>query len=630
MCGIFTLLNNGLSLNNINWIDNFLKGKNRGPDMSTTTSIYNDQVNLGFHRLSINGLDSESNQPLIIDEIILICNGEIYNYKELYDILNINGNSNSDCEIIIHLYKKYGIRHTLEMLDGVFAFVLIDTNKNNIHISRDPYGVRPLYYYKGPNTILFSSELKMMIEFVNIEFYELIQFKPGNYMTINVIDKQSSCEFIIEKFEPYFQYPFSFSTNNLMSNKLENKILSDINYYFKNAVKKRCLNSDREVCCLLSGGLDSSLVCALANQYVSNLKTFSIGLENSIDIIYARKVADFLKTDHHEIILTENEFFYSIPEVIMNIESYDTTTVRASVGNYLVSKYIKENTDCKVVLNGDGADELFGGYLYFSNCNDPLEFDKECKRLLKDICYFDVLRSDKCISSNGLEPRTPFLDKTFVQNYLSISPLIRCHGYNKQSEKYLIRKAFENDNILPLEILWRRKEAFSDGVSGYNKSWADIIQHKLETLNEETIDDCISMMDKINYNVPKTKEQQFYRYIFEKNFPFCFKTIPYFWMPKYCNTSDSSARSLSIYNNLPNSYIDSDNDEDNDNNHEIRKDEEPWDQLCQIEEKIKKTQEKLYNSINDTLEKTTNIDSLQEDIKNIENLSKLFKSKGQK
>jgi len=326
----------------------------------------------------------------------------------------------------------------------------------------------------------------------------------------------------------------------------ENNILENINNLFKNAVKKRIDNSDREICCLLSGGLDSSLVCAIAQQFSDKpIKTYSIGLKDSVDLINARSVAKHINSEHHEVIVSEEEFLNAIPDVIYAIESYDTTTVRASVGNYLISKYIKETTDCKVILNGDGADELMGGYLYFSACNDIFEFDKECKRLLKDIGYFDVLRSDKSISSNGLEARTPFLDRTFVQYYLSLSPLLRSHSHNDTIEKYLIRTAFEKENILPNEVLWRKKEAFSDGVSGLQKSWSDIIKEYVEMLPN----DLLSNINKeYEHNNPTTKEQQYYRYLFETMYPNCSSIIPYFWMPKFIEATDSSARTLSIYN----------------------------------------------------------------------------------
>ena len=217
--------------------------------------------------------------------------------------------------------------------------------------------------------------------------------------------------------------------------KDENEAMIRIKYSLEKAVEKRVGATDRPIACLLSGGLDSSLITALVKKFMPQdtweLETFSIGLEGSEDLKYARIVADYLKTDHKEIILTEKEFLGAIPRTIENIESYDTTTVRASVGNFLVSEYIKNNSDAKVIFNGDGSDEVCGGYIYFHAAPGSIDFDKECRRLLKDIHAFDVLRSDKSISSNGLEPRTPFLDKNFVQTYLSIPPHLRCHNLEK-------------------------------------------------------------------------------------------------------------------------------------------------------------------------------------------------------
>jgi len=268
-------------------------------------------------------------------------------------------------------------------------------------------------------------------------------------------------------------------------------------------------------------------------------------MKGSEDLINAKIVSEYLKTDHTEIILTPDEFFNAIPEVIKTIESYDTTTVRASVGNYLIGKYISKNTDIKVVFNGDGSDELTGGYLYFLKSPDNISFDKECKNLLNNIHYFDVLRSDKCISSHGLEPRTPFLDKTFVNYYLSI-PIKNRNPLSNNSdticEKKLLREAFSTNypNLLPTNIIWRTKEAFSDGVSGNAGSWFEIITNKLN--NKLFLD-----KNNITHNKPITNEQKYYRELYESYYPNTSNVIPYFWMPKFIKANDSSARTLDIY-----------------------------------------------------------------------------------
>ena len=564
MCGIFALLNvygnNSMySISRDRVQKEFEKGKNRGPEFSKLDESY-IKMTLGFHRLAINGLNDTSNQPLVIDNIVLICNGEIYNYKKLYQLMNVIPVTQSDCEVIIHLYKKYGIEQTLTMLDGVFSFILLDnrindTICNNVYIARDPYGVRPLYYLqkmvsKESSIYGFASELKCLNNLLDIELPNtdsITQFTPGTYSVFNLSSKVKSIWTPVKQFVPYFVPSFS---HQFIAN------INHISTYLDSAVQKRCLTTERPIACLLSGGLDSSLITALVNNFYKNnnirqkLETYSIGLEGSEDLKNARIVADYLETNHTEIIVTEQEMFEAIPEVIYAIESYDTTTVRASIGNYLLGKYISSHSDAKVIFNGDGSDELCGGYLYMNNCPDSIEFDKETRRLLKDIHLFDVLRSDKCISSHGLEPRTPFLDKNFVNFYLSIPPEERFHKNNGKCEKYLLRNSFSVDNyknfegkqLLPDEILWRRKEAFSDGVSNHGRSLYQILQEHIVKYWE-------NMFIK-PFPINIETEKMYYRSIFESNYKNHTDILPYFWMPKYSNATDPSARTLEIYNKL--------------------------------------------------------------------------------
>jgi len=513
-------------------ISKFEMGVPRGPEQSSLKKI-SDNIIFGFHRLAINGYNRKtSEQPIHMNDCVLICNGEIYNWKELASMMNIECSTGSDCEIIIHLYKKYGAKQTLQMLDGVFSFVLYDSSNKNIFIARDPHGVRPLFLWKkNDSNILFASEVKMGISIIDA-IPE--QFPPGSYIHTNTL----SGEYIIKKYTTINNFT-NYAIKNIddASNIIRNSL--------RDAVRKRVENTDRDIACLLSGGLDSSLICGLVaeefkNKYglegVKRLHTWSIGMEGSEDLRMAKLVADHLGTTHHEIKLDEQEFIDAIPEVIRMIESNDTTTVRASVGNYLICKYIRENSDAKVVFNGDGSDEVAGGYLYFHYAPDSIEFDKECRRLLKDIHLFDVLRSDRTISCHGLEARTPFLDRGFVETYLSIPPNLRNHNKTKTCEKYLIRTAFNEMNILPKEVLWRRKEAFSDGVSKKTKSWFEIIQDFAE--------------EKYNIN-GKEAEQRYYDEIFCSyygDFNYTINIVPYKWMPRFVDASDCSARTLKIYN----------------------------------------------------------------------------------
>ena len=541
MCGIFSILNNTKDETTI--MQHFVKGRQRGPENSNIRFLQDGKLIVGFHRLAINGLKKSANQPMEIDNCILICNGEIYNFEALHKLLNIPNKTGSDCEIIIHLYKQFGIQQTLQMIDGVFAFTLFDKSSQRIYVARDLFGVRPLFkteyrdrIHKHVITYGFASEIKMLSD-LHTKNKLLKPFPPGSYSVLSFSETIWSYETHEEKFTT-INTPFNPTIDTLA------KACQVTRDALTQAVKKRVLSTERRYACLLSGGLDSSLITAIVNQFCKKgeLETYSIGLEGSEDLKYARKVADFLGTKHTEIICTEKEFLDAIPEVIQQIESYDTTTVRASVGNYLVSKYIANHSEAKVIFNGDGSDEVCGGYLYFHLAPNAIAFDKECRRLLNDIHLFDVLRSDRSISSNGLEARTPFLDRYFVQSFLSIPPHFRFE--KNRCEKYILRKAFEPLHLLPREVLFRTKEAFSDGVSSQQKSWFEVIQDHVEQQGDFSLSGMA-----LFHNKPTTKEQIYYRYLFEKHYKSYSSVIPYFWMPKFTDATDSSARTLNIYKN---------------------------------------------------------------------------------
>ena len=521
MCGIYAILNPTVEIESA--LNAFNKGRHRGPD-HTTFQILNSSAWIGFHRLAINGLQESANQPFHKDGVYLICNGEIYNHQELVAAHSFPVRSKSDCEVILHLYLKYGMAQTMHFIDtSEFAFVLHDSNTNTTYAGRDAYGVRPLYKVTQGTTTILASELKMCHTLGATHTVVL----PG---TVECYDGST---WTTERYTmfPTVSPPVQSPTRSIY----------DVMY---SAVMTRVLNTDRPIACLLSGGLDSSIVAALVVQCRRDLglfdpiETYCIGMEGGEDLHHASVVADHLGTKHTNIICGPNDFFEAIPTVIRQIESYDTTTVRASVGQYLVAKYISENSEAKVIFNGDGSDELTGGYLYFKCAPNPYEFDIECRRLLRDIHGFDALRSDKCISAHGLEARTPFLDPTVVQTYLSLPREIRM---DNRMEKYLLRRAFEH--MLPHSVAWRTKEAFSDGVSPQGDSWFQIIQRMLpkEVVSKFNTD------HHPKFNQPTTPEQYYYRAIFDEAYPGAANVVPYFWMPKFVKATDCSARTLAIY-----------------------------------------------------------------------------------
>lgn len=564
MCGIFAIISNR-KINEIFQKEkiemDFKKGKSRGPE-DEYFKIDNN-ICLGFHRLAINGLSSDANQPLFFDNIILMCNGEIYNSQQLIKLYKLPNNTGSDCEVIIHLYKIFGFKKTLQLLDGVFAISLYDSNKNHMYFARDTYGVRPLYFISTTHTskkeiVAVASNLKQLLGmYEKKDDNELIlqkpdYFKPGTFVKYKI----SNENLIIDINETFIEYPKIQSYLNNFDNILEFTKDNLIK-----AVKKRITNTERPIACLLSGGLDSSLIVGIVVNLLKEmgdkrkLETYSIGLPGSVDLHYSKLVADHLKTNHTEVQVSEDELFNVIPDVIYNLESYDTTSVRATAGNYLIAKYISENSEAKVILNGDGSDELLGGYMYFHKCPNSRIFDNECRRLLKNIYKFDVLRSDKSMGAHGLEARTPYLDLNFTRSYLSVNEDVRFFPSNpKAIEKEILRKAFDTDNekYLPRSILWRKKEAFSDGVSSQKKAWFQIINEKIEEkyIEDEDFKLFCENVEKITYFKPQTLEEKYYRFLFNKNFENHAEILPYFWMPRFVTTTDPSARTLEIYNKL--------------------------------------------------------------------------------
>jgi asparagine synthase (glutamine-hydrolysing) len=545
MCGIWALIYN-LQQNTLNknppspiqLIENYSdEPRKRGPD--ETRSIVQKNVFMKFHRLAINGLDHQSMQPFNFqNKIFVMCNGEIYNHKHLEKEYNIHCTTHSDCEIIGWLYLHYRNepQRMIELLDGVFSIFIYDMERNTCFLSRDRHGVRPLYlakYKYSPNGIqIISSTLSG----TNHPDFESKQFPPNTTLLLDL--STGKIEETVIKHKMINDIYFKSSIDPSF-------ITSMLRLLFTRAVEKR-LMSDRKVCHLLSGGLDSSLstsiVCRTKYRHTGEkLETFTIGLEGATDVANAQLVADFLGTEHTTITPTKEEFLGAIEEVIQHEETYDTTTIRAGIGNYLVCKYIKNNTNNVVVFNGDGSDELFGGYMYFHNAPCAATYHQENIRLLCDIHHFDVQRSDRCISSNGLEPRTPFLDHDLISFWLNINPSIRMA--KGKIEKYWIRKAFEDetDPYLPEEILWRTKEAFSDGVSSQEDSLHTMIQEYVsQKMTEEGI------TNDGRYDLDETC---YYHHIYNRLFPNKQSAVAdYMWLPKWSGEQkDPSARQLNIY-----------------------------------------------------------------------------------
>jgi len=544
----------------------------RGPEANQLMTI-GHTCTLGFTRLAINGLNPMGMQPFTsgsnpevmpnmpgacVDSIhcadpsqmAWICNGEIYNAKQIEQKIGFPNQSGSDCEVLGAYWRSCDGDAVAfaRGLDGVFGLVLTDLSANTFVVARDPYGVRPLFYAELENSFLFASERKALDSFISESGFEteVCEFPPGEVWTLH--DTVQHDELLVKR-EKYHTVPW-LKNHNLTDTSEENihdwKVL--LRESLVKAVQKRLL-TERPVAALLSGGVDSSLIAALVQKELRQLgkpplKTFSIGMPGSTDLAYARKVAAWIGSEHHEVITTADEMFNYIPQVIHDIESYDTTTVRASVGNWMVAKAIRERSSCKVVFNGDGSDELFGSYLYFYRAPTEDAFERESERLLNEISRYDVLRSDRSIASHGLEARTPFLDKQFVGTARSLPTEIRRPVHGVTIEKEALRKAFADTGLLPDEVLWRKKEAFSDGVSSTEKSWFEEIQERILARGLVPEDWPARARSFFGGPIPQTPEQFYYRTLFEKSYK---HTGDYwnYWMPRWSpGVTDPSARTL--------------------------------------------------------------------------------------
>ncbi|MCC4832435.1 asparagine synthase B [Shewanella sp. 1_MG-2023] len=479
--------------------------RHRGPDWS---GVYaDDKAILAHERLAIVDVDHGA-QPLISedDSIVLAVNGEIYNHKQLKEELGekYRYKTNSDCEVILALYQEYGVDF-LDKLNGIFAFVLYDKTKDAFLIGRDHMGIIPLYSGRDSlGNYYIASEMKALMPVCKT----VEEFKPGHYHYSKDADLTQ-----------YYQRDWR-DYDAVKDNPASKEELRDA----LEAAVKRQLMSDVPYGVLLSGGLDSSVISAITQTFAKRriendsetdawwpqLHSFAVGLEGAPDLIAAKKVADDIGTIHHEIHFTFQEGLDAIKEVIYHLETYDVTTIRAATPMYLMARKIKA-MGIKMVLSGEGADELFGGYLYFHKAPNAQAFHEELVRKLDKLHLFDCLRANKAMAAWGLEARVPFLDKEFMDVAMRINPEAKM-SKDGRIEKNILREAFEH--ALPHEVVWRQKEQFSDGV-GY--SWID----GLKDIAAEQVDDLQLANAKFRfpYNTPESKEAYYYRSFFEEFFP---------------------------------------------------------------------------------------------------------------
>ena len=521
MCSIIGYIGKQYTAESVRpWFDRTVS---RGPDMTRMLPLGENEGFLGFHRLSIMGLTEAGMQPFVRGDGAVVCNGEIYGFRPIKEDLMAKGytfRSDSDCEILLPLYEQKGVEMFRE-LDAEFAMILYDGKE--LIAARDPIGIRPLYYgYDSDGAILFASEAKNLVGLCE----RILPFPPGHYY----------------KGGRFVCYRDPAAVQKVSSDDLETAC-GHIHDKLVAGIEKR-LDADAPVGFLLSGGLDSSLVCAVAARCSKKpIKTFSIGMDvDAIDLKYAKQVADYIGAEHTEVIITKEDVLEALPQVVALLGTYDITTIRASIGMYLVCKYIHEHTDLRVILTGEISDELFG-YKYTGFAPSPEAFQQEAEKRIRELHMYDVLRADRCISVNSLEARVPFGDLDFVEYVMALDPARKVNSYGKG--KYLLRHAFEGD-YLPRDILMREKAAFSDAVG---HSMVDDLKEYAES---RYTDQQFETRRKLYpFATPFTKESLLYRELFERYYPGQAEMVADFWMPNKewegCNVNDPSARVLANY-----------------------------------------------------------------------------------
>ncbi|MDD4124347.1 MAG: asparagine synthase B [Eubacteriales bacterium] len=496
--------------------------KSRGPD--DTRVISGKSCILGFQRLAIMGLTKEGMQPFVLHGRSVVCNGEIYGFRDIKQTLEPEYNfiSDSDCEVLLPMYEKYGT-DMFRMLDAEYALIIDDPENNCVIAARDPIGIRPLFYgYLNDGGMAYASEAKNLVGLCD----KIIPFPPGHYCVNGVFTRYRD-----------LTHPAVNRGGDL------NVICAGIREKLIAGIQKR-LDADAPLGFLLSGGLDSSLVCAVSAKLLNKpIRTFAVGMDiDAIDLKYARIAADYIGSDHTEVIINKNDVLSALEPVIAALGTYDITTIRASIGMYLICKWIHENTDIRVLLTGEISDELFG-YKYTDFAPDAAAFQEEAEKRIRELYMYDVLRADRCISVNSIEARVPFGDLDFVDYVMHTDPSLKMNTYG--NGKYLLRRAFEGD-WLPDSILWREKAAFSDAVG---HSLADDLKEYAESCYTDA--EFEERAAKYTHARPFTKESLLYREIFEKYYPGQAEMIKGFWMPnrswKGCDVNDPSARVLANY-----------------------------------------------------------------------------------
>ncbi|HQU97100.1 MAG: asparagine synthase B [Saprospiraceae bacterium] len=507
MCGILGIFNLQQDVETLRpqALNMSKKQRHRGPDWSGIFTC-KDAI-LVHERLSI--VDPTSGkQPLFSTDgtLALAVNGEIYNHRQLKKELNkpYTFQTQSDCEVIIALYQEHGVNF-IDKLNGIFAFALYDHEKNTYLIARDHMGIIPLYIgWDQYGNFYVASEMKALSGVCN----KIEVFPPGHYL--HSVDGQ---------IKPWYKREW-VDYDNVKDNTTD---IQKVKVAFEEAVNRQ-LMSDVPYGVLLSGGLDSSIVSAIAKKYAARriesgglkdawwpqLHSFAIGLKGSPDLAAAQKAADHIGTVHHEVYFTIQEGLDALSDVVYHTETYDVTTIRASTPMYLLARVIK-SMGIKMVLSGEGSDEIFGGYLYFHKAPDAKAFHEETVRKVGKLHLYDCLRANKSLAAWGVEGRVPFLDKEFMDIAMRLNPKDKMSG-NGKIEKYILRKAFED--YLPDEIAWRQKEQFSDGV-GYG--WIDTL--KMVTSEKVSDEQLKNASFRFPINTPKTKEEYYYRSLFAEHFP---------------------------------------------------------------------------------------------------------------